>query len=39
MPGDANCAFYWKGEYHLRYIYNHREGFAFAHVSSWYWCP
>ena len=44
MPGDPNCAFYWKGEYHLHYIYNHREGFAFAHVSSkdlvhWKWHP
>ena len=44
MPGDPNCAFYWKGRYHLHYIYNHREGFAFAHVSSddmvhWKWHP
>ena len=44
MPGDPNCAFYWKGQYHLHYIYNHREGFAFAHVSSddmvhWKWHP
>jgi len=44
MPGDPNCAFYWKGEYHLHYIYNHKEGFAFAHVSSkdmvhWKWHP
>jgi len=44
MPGDPNCAFYWKGEYHLHYIYNHRDGFAFAHVSSkdmvhWQWHP
>jgi sucrose-6-phosphate hydrolase SacC (GH32 family) len=42
MPGDPNCAFYWKGRYHLHYIYNHRNGFAFAHVSSedlvhWTW--
>jgi len=44
MPGDPNCAFYWKGLYHLHYIYNHRNGFAFAHVSSkdlvhWTWHP
>ena len=44
MPGDPNCAFYWKGRYHLHYIYNHRRGFAFAHVSSedlvhWTWHP
>jgi sucrose-6-phosphate hydrolase SacC (GH32 family) len=44
MPGDPNCAFYWKGLYHLHYIYNHRDGFAFAHVSSkdlvhWKWHP
>ena len=42
MPGDPNCAFYWKGRYHLHYIYNHKAGFAFAHVSStdmvhWLW--
>jgi sucrose-6-phosphate hydrolase SacC (GH32 family) len=42
MPGDPNCAFYWKGRYHLHYIYNHKKGFAFAHVSSedllhWTW--
>jgi len=44
MPGDPNCAFYWKGRYHLHYIYNHKTGFAFAHVSSqdmvhWTWHP
>ncbi len=44
MPGDPNCAFYWKGEYHLHYIYNHEDGFCFAHVSSkdlvhWHWHP
>jgi len=44
MPGDPNCAFYWKGRYHLHYIYNHKYGFAFAHVSSddmvhWKWHP
>lgn len=42
MPGDPNCAFYWKGRYHLHYIYRHLDGFAFAHVSSedmvhWKW--
>jgi sucrose-6-phosphate hydrolase SacC (GH32 family) len=41
MPGDPNCAFAWKGRYHLHYIYNHK-GFSFAHVSStdlvhWTW--
>lgn len=44
MPGDPNCAFFWKGRYHLHYIYNHRDGFSFAHVSSedmihWRWHP
>jgi sucrose-6-phosphate hydrolase SacC (GH32 family) len=44
MPGDPNCVFYWKGRYHLHYIYNHKAGFAFAHVSStdlvhWTWHP
>jgi len=43
-PGDPNCAFYWKGRYHLHYIYNHKDGCAFAHVSSedmlhWKWHP
>jgi len=44
MPGDPNCAFYWKGRYHLHYIYANDDGFAFAHVSSedlvrWRWHP
>jgi sucrose-6-phosphate hydrolase SacC (GH32 family) len=44
MPGDPNCAFFWKGRYHLHYIYNHKDGFAFAHLSSedmvhWKWHP
>ena len=44
MPGDPNCAFFWKGRYHLHYIYTHRDGFSFAHVSSddlvhWRWHP
>jgi len=43
-PGDPNCAFYWKGRYHLHYIYNHKDGYAFAHISSkdlvhWTWHP
>ncbi len=41
-PGDPNCAFYYKGLYHLHYIYINQHGFAFAHVSSkdmvtWKW--
>ena len=44
MPGDPNCAFFWKGRYHLHYIYTHQDGFSFAHVSSadmvhWRWHP
>ena len=44
MPGDPNCAFYWKERYHLHYIYNCPGGCAFAHVSSddmvhWKWQP
>jgi sucrose-6-phosphate hydrolase SacC (GH32 family) len=43
-PGDPNCAFYWKGRYHLHYIYGADDGPAFAHVSStdmvhWKWHP
>ncbi|NQT21392.1 MAG: hypothetical protein HQ592_16920, partial [Planctomycetes bacterium] len=43
MPGDPNPAFYYKGRYHLHYIYNH-QGFSFGHVSSkdmvhWKWHP
>lgn len=43
-PGDPNCAFYWKGRYHLHYIYGQDGGPAFAHVSStdmvhWKWHP
>jgi len=43
FPGDPNCAFYWKGRYHLHYIYNN-HGIKFAHVSSkdmvrWTWHP
>ena len=44
IPADPNPAFYHKGRYHLHYIYNHKEGCAFAHVSStdmvhWKWHP
>ncbi len=44
MPGDPNPAFFYKGRYHLHYIYKNRHGFAFAHVSSedmviWQWHP
>jgi len=44
MPGDPNPAFYYKGRYHLHYIYKNNHGFAFAHVSSkdmvtWEWHP
>jgi sucrose-6-phosphate hydrolase SacC (GH32 family) len=43
-PGDPNPAFYYRGRYHLHYIYNHKDGFAYAHVSStdmvhWKWHP
>jgi sucrose-6-phosphate hydrolase SacC (GH32 family) len=43
-PFDPNPAFYYKGRYHLHYIYRPRSGFAFAHVSStdmvhWKWHP
>ena len=44
IPADPNPAFYYKGRYHLHYIYNHKTGCAFAHVSSkdmvhWQWHP
>lgn len=43
-PGDPNAAFYWKGRYHLHYIYEAKEGASWAHVSStdmvhWKWHP
>ena len=43
-PGDPNPAFFWKGRYHLHYIYRNHTGFVFAHVSSddmvhWQWHP
>ena len=41
---DPNCAFFWKGRYHLHYIYWDKSGCAFRHVSStdmvhWKWHP
>lgn len=44
MPGDPNPAFYYKGRYHMHYIYRNQSGFVFAHVSSkdmvhWKWHP
>jgi len=44
MPGDPNPAFYYKGLYHLHYIYKNKHSYAFAHVSSkdmvtWKWHP
>ena len=43
-PGDPNAAFYWKGRYHLHYIYEAKAGTSWAHVSStdmvhWKWHP
>ena len=43
-PGDPNCAFDYRGCYHLHYIYRNHTGFVFAHVSSddlvhWKWHP
>ena len=43
-PGDPNPAWYYKGRYHLHYIYNSIFGFSYAHVSSedmvcWQWHP
>ena len=42
--GDPNPAFFWKGRYHLHYIYKHQTGSVFGHVSSedmvhWKWHP
>ena len=44
MPGDPNPAFYYKGRYHMHYIYKNKTGFVFGHVSSkdmvhWKWHP
>jgi beta-fructofuranosidase len=34
-PGDPNGAFYYKGKYHLMYLYNREgSGFSWGHVSS-----
>ena len=43
-PGDPNAGFYWKGRYHLFYIYEAQAGVSWAHVSStdmvhWKWHP
>ncbi len=43
-PGDPNPCFFYKGRYHLHYIYRNHTGFTFAHVSSddmvhWKWHP
>jgi beta-fructofuranosidase len=43
-PFDPNPAFFYKGRYHLHYIYKNHTGFVFAHVSStdmvhWKWHP
>ena len=35
MPGDPNGAFYYKGQYHLMYLYNREgSGFSWGHISS-----
>ena len=44
MPGDPNPAFFYKGRYHMHYIYRNHTGFVFAHVSGtdmvhWKWHP
>ena len=44
MASDPNPAFFWKGRYHLHYIYKHQTGSVFGHVSSddmvqWKWHP
>jgi len=45
FPGDPNPAIYYKGKYHLHYLYRAPEGgLAMAHVSStdmihWKWHP
>jgi len=43
-PFDPNPALFYKGRYHLHYIYRNKAGIAFAHVSSkdmvrWKWHP
>ena len=44
LPGDPNPAYFYKGRYHLHYIYQNQFGFNYAHVSSedmvnWKWHP
>jgi len=44
FPGDPNPSFFYKGRYHLHYIYRNKSGFVFGHVSStdmvhWKWHP
>jgi beta-fructofuranosidase len=35
QPGDPNGAFYYKGAYHLMYLYNRSgSGFSWGHISS-----
>jgi sucrose-6-phosphate hydrolase SacC (GH32 family) len=41
-PGDPNPAYFYKGKYHLHYIYVSASGYAYAHLSSqdmvyWEW--
>jgi len=41
-PGDPNPIYYYKGSYHLHYIYVSASGYAYAHISSpdmvyWKW--
>jgi sucrose-6-phosphate hydrolase SacC (GH32 family) len=41
-PGDPNPAYFYKGMYHLHYIYVSASGYAYAHLSSqdmvsWEW--
>ena len=43
-PFDPNAALFYKGRYHLHYIYRIDAGYAYAHVSSkdmvhWKWHP
>ena len=43
IPADPNCAIYYKGKYHLHYIFQ-SHGHSFAHVTStdmvnWKWRP
>ena len=43
-PGDPNGAIFWRGRYHLHYIYEGRDGVSWAHISSrdmvhWKWHP